>query len=137
MTKTRKIFLLLTMVALLIGSASYAAMNWYALETCDNSLTVVSVGALKTKLGCYGGTAVYDGYSAGVIVYLERLDEDNDWVTVTAWNDYDVDYAFVDVDYKVPAGTYRLSCTHRSYPLNNYSVPLETHYTTSVQVTTH
>lgn len=137
MTKTKKIFLLLTMIAILIGSASYAAMNWYALHSCDNSLTVKSVGAFKTTLRCSGGTTVYSGYGAGVIVYLEKQDSYGDWQTVTAWNDYDTGYACVGVDYKVSAGTYRLSVTHMSFPLNDYSVPLEIHHTTSTVVVTH
>ena len=112
-------------------------LRWTGINSCATSLNVKSVGAFKTTLTCYGSTTVYDGYYAGVIVYLETLDSDNDWVTVTAWSDYDPDCASVYEDYKVSAGQYRLTTTHRSYTSSDYSVPLETHHMTSNTVYTH
>ncbi len=145
MQKKIKLCLVLSLVVLLTLVVSVFAsedvrediLRWTGLSSCSTSLTVKSVGAFKTTLTCHGTTTVYNGYYAGVIVYLETLDDDGDWVTVTAWSDYDSPFAAVSEDYKVSAGTYRLSTTHRSYTSNNYSVPYETHYMTSNQVVTH
>ena len=135
--------LLVVSILMLAASVTLAkepetrAITWTGLCTCDNSLEVASVGAFRTKLAVYGGTTVHTGYYASVVVYLETLDEDNDWVTVTAWSDYDYIGAAVSTFFKVSAGTYRLYCIHRSYTNDSYTFPVDTHYTTSTVVVTH
>lgn len=144
MAKKVKVGLLVILAVILTSVLVWAAndvreekLRWTGLDTCATALNIKSIGAFKTTLSCTGSTNVYSGYYAGVIVYLEKYDSDGDWVTVTAWSDYDSDFAAVSEDYKVTAGRYRLSTTHRSYTSNDYSTPFETHYMTSYEVVTH
>jgi len=130
--KASKIALIMSVIAaLFIGTVSFAALQWSYIVECSNALREVSMGWFKKGANCYGTTVAEMGYDAGITVFLETLDEDGDWVTVTSWSDIDSEIAIVDVDYELSSGTYRLYVYHRAYEAGDHSLPIEMHYSYS------
>ena len=135
MVKSKFICVALIVLTVLISSFSFCAVNWSYIAECTHALEEVRIGILQRKgLSCYGTTEVDESYYAGITVYLKTIDEDGDWVTVTAWQDQDEDIAIVDLEYPVDAGTYKLELTHKAYLPDDLETPVEIHYSETNEV---
>lgn len=78
-----------------------------AIISTSNELTLNSNG----KLECYGKTATQYGYTAGIIVELQR-----NGTTIKTWTDNGGMTALVDETYTYTSGyTYQLKLTHKAY----------------------
>ena len=79
-----------------------------AISSCSRLLRLESS---LGKMLCSGDTAVYSGYTAEVIVELQK-----DGTTIKTWKDKPQStFATVDEYYYVEHGTYQLKVTHRAY----------------------
>lgn len=134
--KNKALVVVLVVAMALLGTVSFCALQWSYLSDCTVGFEETRIGILQKKgVTCVGTTEVdYPNY-AGVTVYLKTLDEDGDWVTVTAWSDKDSGIAIVDTDYAVAPGTYKIETTHRAYEPDDLSLPVETFYAESDPVT--
>ena len=132
-----KVLVVVLVVALaLLGTVCFAALQWSYLVDCTYGFEETKIGILrKDGVACLGSTEVDPPNYAKVVVFLKTLDEDGDWVTVTAWEDFDSYYAVVDVEYEVDPGTYKIETTHRAYAPDDLTLPVETHYMESDPVT--
>ena len=134
--KNKVLVVVLVVAMALLGTVCFAALQWSYLIDCVYGFEETKIGVLrKDGVACYGSTEVeYPNY-AKVTVFLKTLDDDGDWVTVTAWSDQDSDFAFVDEEFEVDPGTYKIETTHRAYTSSSYSTPVETHYMESDPIT--
>lgn len=134
--KNKALVVVLVVALALLGTVSFCALQWSYLVDCTYGFEETKIGIWgKDGVTCLGSTEVdYPNY-AKVVVFLKTLDEDGDWVTVTAWSDQDSGYAVVDLDYEVDPGTYKLETTHRAYTSSAYDIPVETHYMESDPIT--
>ena len=134
--KNKVLVVAIFVVMALLGTVSFCALQWSYLSDCTYGFGETKIGILqKDGLAFYGTTEVdYPNY-AGVTVYLKTLDEDGDWVTVTAWSDKDSGYAVVDTEYEVDPGTYKIETTHKAYLPSNLDVSVESHYMESETIT--
>lgn len=134
--KNKAFFVVLVGVISLIGTVCFATLNWSYLSDCSLGFEKTKIGILQRDgLTCYGSTMVYDNDYAGITLYLKTLDDDGDWVTVTAWEDIDTQVAVVDVDYAVGSGTYRIETTHKAFLPDDLDTPVEMHYMESEEIT--
>lgn len=125
----------LIVLMVLLSSFSFCYVNWSYLVSCSRALEEVRIGIFQEKgLSCYGTTEVDESYYAGITVYLKTLDEDGDWVTVTAWQNQRIDIVAVSEEYPVDAGTYKLELTHKAYLPNDLDTPVEIHYSETNEV---
>lgn len=135
MVKNKFNCVVLIVLTVLISSFSFCAMNWSYIAECTHAFEEVKIGILQQKgLLCYGTTEVDPPNYAGITVYLKTLDEDGDWVTVTAWQDKDYVLAYVDTDYAVADGTYKLELTHKAYLPDDLDTPVEIHYSETEEI---
>ena len=135
---SKKFFaLLLVAVCLVLGSLSFANMEWDYMVELSNALTKTKTALGRKALECYGTTMVDGDYGAGVWVLLQEKDENDDWITVTGWSDFGEDFAVIDEIYAVGTGTYQLQVYHTAYAEDDttFSNPLEGQYSYSVQQT--
>lgn len=135
---SKKFFaLLLVVVCLVVGSLSFASMEWDYMVELSNALSKTKTALGRKALECYGTTMVDGNYGAGVWVLLQEIDESGDWITVTGWSDFDSEIAAVDEVYAVGTGTYQLQVYHTAYAEDDttFSNPLEGQYSYSVQQT--
>lgn len=125
--KTAKfVGLISVLTVILLCTVCFGSTMWSCLVNCSNSFYETKVGILqKQGLHCYGTTIVEPQYDAGITVYLQKLDEEGDWVTETAWQETYSECAFVDEDYAVADGTYRLWLVHKAYAEDDHTEPLE------------
>ena len=135
---SKKFFaLLLVAVCLVVGSLSFASMEWDYMVELSNALSKTKTALGRKALECYGTTMVDGDYGAGVWVLLQEKDENDDWITVTGWSDFGEDFAVIDEIYAVGTGTYQLQVYHTAYAEDDttFSNPLEGQYSYSVQQT--
>ncbi len=118
----------------LLGTICFAtnnSLNWDYLVETSQAFEKTTVGIFKkAAFMCYGSTMVDGNYRAGVRVFLQQLNENDDWVTAYSWDDFDVvGLAAVEETQTVDAGTYRLMVQHIAYPEDDvdYQHALETH----------
>jgi len=83
-----------------------------AITSTYNNLTLGALG----KLTCEGQTEVQDGYSAGLIMELQKYDKE--WITIKTWTGTDTDCIMMYQNWYVEKGTYRLQLTHKAYDSN-------------------
>lgn len=128
--------ILLIVIVALLSSVCFGTLQWSYLSSCEYAFDETKVGIFREDgVACYGSTMVDPPNYAGVTVYLKTLDEFGDWVTVTAWQDKDSQFAAVDTDYAVDPGTYRIEVTHKAYVPSDLETPVEMFYTESESVT--
>lgn len=135
---SKKFFaLLLVAVCLVVGSLSFASMEWDYLVDLSNALSKTKTALGRKALECYGTTMVDGQLGAGVWVLLQEIDESGDWITVTGWSDFDSEIASICEIYPVGTGTYQLQVYHTAYAEDDttFSNPLEGQYSYSVQQT--
>lgn len=134
--KNKILVVAIVVVMALLGTVSFCALQWSYLSDCSIGFEETKVGIWgKDGVSCYGTTIVdYPNY-AGVTVYLKTLDEEGDWVTVTAWSDKDSGAAVVDTEYEVDPGTYKIETTHKAYLPSNLDVSVESFYAESDPIT--
>ncbi len=125
---SNKIFAIFLVVAIsLLGSICMASANWSYMIDNSNSLTKTTTGFGQRALESYASTMVDGEYRAGVVVLLKQLDAEGDWISINAWDDYDIGFAAVDEVYAVPNGTYKLEIHHKAYAEDDteYATPIE------------
>ena len=135
---SKKFFaLLLVAVCLVVGSLSFANVEWDYLVELSNALSKTKTALGRKALECYGSTMVDGQLGAGVWVLLQEEDDDGDWVTVTGWSAFGSEIAQIDEIYAVGTGTYQLQVYHTAYAEDDttFSNPLEGQYSYSVQQT--
>lgn len=135
---SKKFFaLLLVAVCLVVGSLSFASMEWDYLVDLSNALSKTKTALGRKALECYGTTMVDGQLGAGVWVLLQEIDESGDWITITGWSDFDSEIASICEVYPVGTGTYQLQVYHTAYAEDDttFSNPLEGQYSYSVQQT--
>ena len=135
---SKKFFaLLLVAVCLVVGSLSFASMEWDYLVDLSNALSKTKTALGRKALECYGTTMVDGQLGAGVWVLLQEIDESGDWITVTGWSDFDSEIASICEVYPVGTGTYQLQVYHTAYEEDDttFSNPIEGQYSYSVQQT--
>lgn len=135
---SKKFFaLLLVVVCLVVGSLSFASMQWDYMVELSNALSKTKTTLGRKALECYGSTMVDGQLGAGVWVLLQEEDESGDWITVTGWSAFDSEFAQVCEVYPVGTGTYQLQVYHTAYAEDDttFSNPLEGQYSYSVQQT--
>lgn len=135
---SKKFFaLLLLAVCLVVGSLSFASMEWDYLIDLSNALSKTKTTLGRKALECYGSTMVDGQLGAGVWVLLQEKDENDDWITVTGWSAFGSEIAQVCEVYPVGTGTYQLQVYHTAYAEDDttFSNPLEGQYSYSVQQT--
>ena len=134
--KNKVLVVAIVVVMALLGTVSFCALQWSYLADCVYGFEETKIGIWgKDGVACFGSTEVdYPNY-ASVTVYLKTLDEDGDWVTVTAWSDKDSDIAVVDTEFEVDPGTYKIETTHKAYLPNNLDVSVESFYAESDPIT--
>ena len=135
---SKKFFaLLLVVVCLVVGSLSFASMEWDYMVELSNALSKTKTALGRKALECYGSTMTDGDYGAGVWVLLQEEDEDGDWTTVTGWSAFGSEIAQVCEVYPVGTGTYQLQVYHTAYAEDDttFSNPLEGQYSYSVQQT--
>ncbi len=135
---SKKFFaLLLLAVCLVVGSLSFASMEWDYLIDLSNALSKTKTTLGRKALECYGSTMVDGQLGAGVWVLLQEEDENDDWITVTGWSAFGSEIAQVCEVYPVGTGTYQLQVYHTAYAEDDttFSNPLEGQYSYSVQQT--
>lgn len=134
--KNKVILVTLIVAMALLSSISFCALNWSYLIDCTLGFEDIKIGILqKDGFSCYGTTDVEFPHYAGITVYLKVLDEEGDWVTVTAWEDQGYIIASVDEEYAVGSGTYRLETTHKAFDSSDLDTPVEMHYIESDPIT--
>lgn len=135
---SKKFFaLLLVAVCLVVGSLSFASMEWDYMVELSNALSKTKTALGRKALECYGSTMVDGQLGAGVWVLLQEEDENDDWITVTGWSAFGSEIAQVCEVYPVGTGTYQLQVYHTAYAEDDttFSNPLEGQYSYSVQQT--
>lgn len=135
---SKKFFaLLLVAVCLVLGSLSFASMEWDYMVELSNALSKTKTTLGRKALECYGSTMTDGDYGAGVWVLLQEKDENDDWITVTGWSAFGSEIAQVCEVYPVGTGTYQLQVYHTAYAEDDttFSNPLEGQYSYSVQQT--
>lgn len=125
----------LIVAMLLISSISFCALNWSCLIDCTNALRETTIGLFQDGLNCYGVTSVEPEYDAGVVVFLQQLDEEGDWINIASWEDIDERIAAVDEDIAVEPGEYRLKVRYKAYERGEHDLPIETHTNYSEEIT--
>lgn len=135
---SKKFFaLLLVALCLVVGSLSFANVEWDYLVELSNALSKTKTALGRKALECYGSTMVDGQLGAGVWVLLQEEDESGDWITVTGWSAFGSEIAQVDEIHPVGTGTYQLQVYHTAYAEDDttFSNPLEGQYSYSVQQT--
>lgn len=135
---SKKFFaLLLVAVCLVVGSLSFASMEWDYMVELSNALSKTKTALGRKALECYGSTMTDGDYGAGVWVLLQEEDENDDWITITGWSAFGSEIAQVCEVYPVGTGTYQLQVYHTAYAEDDttFSNPLEGQYSYSVQQT--
>ena len=135
---SKKFFALLLVAAcLVLGSLSFASMEWDYMVELSNALSKTKTTLGRKALECYGSTMTDGDYGAGVWVLLQEKDENDDWITVTGWSAFGSEIAQVCEVYPVGTGTYQLQVYHTAYAEDDttFSNPLEGQYSYSVQQT--
>ena len=135
---SKKFFaLLLVALCLVVGSLSFANVEWDYLVELSNALSKTKTALGRKALECYGSTMVDGQLGAGVWVLLQEEDENDDWITVTGWSAFGSEIAQVCEVYPVGTGTYQLQVYHTAYAEDDttFSNPLEGQYSYSVQQT--
>lgn len=135
---SKKFFaLILIAVCLVVGTLSFANVEWSYLVDLSNALSKTKTTLGRKALDCYGTTMVDGQLGAGVRVLLQEKDEDGDWITITGWSDFDSEIASVDEVFPVDSGTYQLQVYHTAYEEDDtdFSNPIEGQYTYSVKQT--
>lgn len=135
---SKKFFaLLLVALCLVVGSLSFANVEWDYMVELSNALSKTKTALGRKALECYGSTMVDGQLGAGVWVLLQEEDENDDWITVTGWSAFGSEIAQVCEVYPVGTGTYQLQVYHTAYAEDDttFSNPLEGQYSYSVQQT--
>ena len=135
---SKKFFaLLLVALCLVVGSLSFANVEWDYLVELSNALSKTKTTLGRKALECYGSTMVDGQLGAGVWVLFQEEDENDDWITVTGWSAFGSEIAQVCEVYPVGTGTYQLQVYHTAYAEDDttFSNPLEGQYSYSVQQT--
>lgn len=125
---TKSIGIISVIVAMLFATVCLGVINWSYLVETSTALTETKIGILRKQgVRCSSTTCVEPWYDCEVTTFLQTLDEDGDWVTVTAWEDIDNEIAAIAVEYEVPDGTYRLYNVHKALDPDDHSIILESH----------
>lgn len=129
---TKTIGIVSVIVAMLITTVCFGVINWSYLVSTSTALTETKIGILRKQgVSCSATTCVEPWCDCKVTVFLETLDEEGDWVTVTAWEDVDNEIAAIGEDIEADDGTYRLYNIHKALDPDDHSNILETHYSYS------
>lgn len=125
---SNKVYAVVLILAItLLSSICFGSLQWSYLIDCSNSLNKTQTTFGRQALECYASTMVEPFDRAGLIILLQTIDEEGDWVTVTGWTDYNKAIATLDEVYAVSDGTYRMSLQHTAFAEDDtdYSDPLE------------
>lgn len=132
-----KVFGIVLVVAMtLLSSVCLCALNWSYISDCTRGLEERRVGILQKKGVLVVGTTLVDPPNyAGITLYLEKLDEDGDWVGVKSWSDLGSQIAGVDEEYACGTGTFRVKTVHKAYEPDDLDTAVEIHSGTSDSIT--
>lgn len=117
-TKAKKVISVIMAMVMCLGMANTFA---FAAAADDSIVSPANVAIISTSnlleldssgnLECYGKTATQYGYTASVVVELQR-----NGTTIKTWTDKGGTTAIVDDTYTYTSGnTYQLKVTHKAY----------------------
>jgi len=82
--------------------------RFVAILTGSNLLELRSGG----KLFCSGDTETRPGYTAGLVLELQKQNSGNSWSAIKTWTEEYANWCYLGADWYVVNGTYRLKVTH-------------------------